>query len=137
MATFTSSEKRQIRSYLGYSGGYRDMGIALEGMMDVVANQVDEAAYARDLLTKIAAVDAAIDASGSSGGGGTYGAVKAVDEIEFYDVKSGASATTTLSGVKYGEVLIERLRALFGVDLAGRYFRNGPVSQFHFGPGVK
>lgn len=133
MATFTSAEKRQIRSYLGYSGGYRDSNYILESMMDVVANQVDEAAYARDLLTKIDAVDTALNAAGSSGSSATYGAVKKVDEIEFYDTKTGTTSTTTLSGVKYGEVLIERLRALLGVELAGKYFRGGPATQFHFG----
>lgn len=126
---FTSSEKRQIRSYLGYSGGYRDSTVSLESMLDVVASQVDEAAYARDLLTKIAAVDAALASSGS-GSSATYGAVKKVDELEFYDVTSSSGGTSTLSGVEYGEVLIERLRALFGVEMIGRYFRRSSGNTY-------
>lgn len=130
---FTSSEKRQIRSYLGYSGGYRDRGIALESMMDVVGEQVDEAAYARELLAGIDEIDQSLADSGS-GASATYGALKKVDEIEFYDTKLGTTATTTLTGVKYGEVLIERLRALFGVELAGRYFRSRASNTFCFAP---
>lgn len=137
MATFTTAEKRQIRSYLGYSGGFRDSDYVLESMMDVVANQVDEAAYARDLLTKIAAIDTALGNTGVGGSSATYGAVKKVDEIEFYSPTVGTTTTSSsLSGIKYGEVLIERLRALLGVDLVGRYFRGGAAIQFHFGKGV-
>lgn len=132
---FTSSEKRQIRSYLGYSGGYRDTTVSLESMLDVVASQVDEAAYCRDLLTKIAAVDTALAASGSSGSSATYGAVKKVDEIEFFSPSDSSGGTTTaISGIAYGEVLIERLRALFGIELVGRYFRSSPSNNFFFGP---
>lgn len=130
--TFTASEKRSIRSYLGYSGGFRDRGIRLESMMDVVGAQVEESAYARVILTALAAVDAAIASSGS-GSGATYGALKKVDEVEFYSPEdSSGSTTSVLSGVTYGEVLIERLRALFGVDLAGRYFRSSSRSEGPF-----
>ncbi len=130
---FNSSEKRQIRSYLGRSGGFRDSDYVLESMMDVVGAQVDESAYARELLASIADVDASLAGSGS-GSSATYGAVKKVDEIEFHPLSSGESGTTTLSGVSYGEVLIERLRALFGVELTGRYFRSSACNQFFFGP---
>ena len=133
MADFTATEKMKIRRYLGYSGGYRDSTISLESMMTVVANQVDEAAYARELLVSIAAVDTALASSGSSSSA-TYGAVKKVDEIEFHPITSGSGSTSTLSGVEYGEVLIERLRALFGIELAGRYFRSSPSTHFFFGP---
>lgn len=121
---FTSTEKRQIRTYLGYSGGFRDRGVRLESMMTVVGEQLDEAAYARELLTQIAAVDAAIVESGSSSGASTYGSVKKVDEVEFHSIKDSNGATTTiLTGVALGEVLIERLRALFDVPLNSRYFQ--------------
>ena len=123
---FTLAEKRSIRSYLGMSGGFRDSDYVLESMMDVVGAQVEESAYARDLLTKIAAVDDAINTGTGSSGGASFGGLKKVDEIEFWSPKDSQGAiTTTLSGVDYGEVLIERLRALFGVELAGRYFRAG------------
>lgn len=135
---FTSSEKRQIRSYLGYSGGFRDSNYILESMMEVVGAQVDESAYARDLLSKISDIDDSL--AGTSGGGSsaTYGPVKKVDEIEFWDItaENAGTATTLLSGIKYGEVLIERLRALFGVELVGRYFRAKAGVDFFFGPGV-
>ncbi len=92
-------------------------------MMTVVGDQVEESAYARTLLTSLAAVDTAI-AAGGSGSGATYGALKAVDEVSFYaPSESDGASTTTLSGVSYGEVLIERLRALFDVPLNGRYYR--------------
>jgi hypothetical protein len=136
MANFSSSVKRQIRSYLGYSGGFRDNNIRLESMMDVVANQVDEAAYAMSLLTAIDTVDTALAGAGGSGSSASYGAVKQVDEVEFYDIKDGSTGTSTLSGVEYGEVLIERLRALLCVELAGRYFRSRVNGQFSFGPGL-
>lgn len=126
---FTSAEKRSIRSYLGYSGGFRDRGVRLESMMDVVGAQTDEAAYARDLLTKIAAIDTAIISGGSSSSA-TYGAIKKVDEIEFHPVTGDSASTSTLSGEDLGEVLIERLRALFDVPLNGKYFRSGFSNTF-------
>ena len=121
---FTSAEKRQIRSYLGYSGGFRDRGVRLESMMTVVGDQVEESAYARVLLGQIEDIDTAIIAGGGSSTA-TYGAVKKVDEIEFHPVTSDSGSTSTLSGEELGEVLIERLRALFDVPLNGRYFRSG------------
>lgn len=121
---FTSAEKRQIRSYLGYSGGFRDRGVRLESMMDVVGAQVEESAYARVLLGQIEDIDEAIIAGGSTTTA-TYGALKKVDEIEFHPVTSESGSTETLTGESLGEVLIERLRALFDVPLNGRYFRSG------------
>lgn len=133
---FTSSEKRQVRTYLGYSGGFRDLNYRLESMFEVIGDDVDALAYARELLVAIDAVDDAIASSGTSGSSAEYGAVKKVDEIEFHDIKDGSSGTSTLSGRKYGEVLIERLRTLFGVDLEGYYFRGSFHGSFFFGPGV-
>lgn len=133
---FTSSEKRQIRSYLGYSGGFRDYNVTLESMMDVVGSEVDESAYARTLLTGISDVDANLAGTGGGGSSATYGTIKKVDEIEFFPVTSGSGSSSTLSGIDYGEVLIERLRALFSVELAGRYFRSSSNKNFFFGPGV-
>ncbi len=130
MADFTANEKMKIRRYMGRSGGFRDSDYVLESMMTVVANQVDEAAYARELLVSIAAVDTALATSGTSSSSATYGAVKSVDELSFYDVKDGSSGSSTLSGVAYGDVLIERLRALLGVGLTGRYFHKSPTNQF-------
>lgn len=131
---FSSEEKRKIRSYLGYSGGFRDRGVRLESMMDVVGAQPDEYEYALTLLDQIDAVDVAMNATGSSATStisGT-GALKKVDEIEWWkpsdSVVNGvvvSSQSTAVVGRDWGEVLIERLRALFCVDLAGRYFRKG------------
>lgn len=135
MANFTELEKMKFRRYLGYSAGYKDWNIALESMMDVVANQTEAAAYARELLISIADVDTSLAVTGG-GSSATYGAVKSVDEISFYDVKNGSSGNATLSGVAYGDMLIERLRSLFGVELAGRYFHSGATNSFFFGPGT-
>lgn len=131
---FTASEKRQIRSYLGYSGGFRDRGVRLESMMNVVGEQTEEATYARSLLTQIAAVDTALAASGSSSTAATYGALKKVDEIEFHPVTgdSGSGSSSTIAGRDWGEILIERLRALFHVELAGRYFRTTGLNSEPF-----
>lgn len=120
---FTNSEKRSIRSYLGYSGGFRDRGVRLESMMTVVGDQTEEAAYARTILTALADVDTSL-ASGGTGSSASYGTLKKVDEVEFYPIdESGGSATTILAGIAYGEVLIERLRSLFDVPLNGHYYR--------------
>jgi hypothetical protein len=131
---FTATEKRQIRSYLGYSGGFRDRGVRLESMMTVVGDQTEEAAYARTILTSLAAVDTAIAASGVSSSTATYGSLKQVDEVQFYPVtdSSSSASSATLSGVAYGEVLIERLRALFDVPLNGRYYRTGMFNSEPF-----
>ncbi len=129
---FSSEEKRKIRSYLGYSGGFRDRGIRLESMMEVVGAQPDEYDYALTLLDQIEAVDTAMNSAGASSTStisGT-GALKSVDEISWYSpaesVVNGtvvSSQSTAIVGRDWGEILIERLRALFGVDLAGHYFR--------------
>lgn len=130
---FTASEKRQIRSFLGYSGGFRDRGVRLESMMDVVGSQAEESAYARELLDQIAEVDEALNDTGTSATStATYGALKKVDEVEFWPVTetSGASsAASTIVGRDWGEILIERLRALMGVELGGRYFRKTRMSN--------
>jgi hypothetical protein len=131
---FSPEEKRKIRSYLGYSGGFRDRGVRLESMMDVVGAQTDEYEYALTLLDQIDAVDTALNETGTTQTStitGT-GALKKVDEVEYYAPKDSvvngeviSGATTAIVGRDWGEILIERLRALFGVELAGRYFRKG------------
>lgn len=129
---FSSSEKRSIRSFLGYSGGFRDRGVRLESMMDVVGAQTDEAAYARTILASLADIDTALASSGSTSSA-TYGALKKVEEVEFFSPEqSGGATVSTLSGIEYGEVLIERLRALFDVPLNGRYYRTGMANTGPF-----
>jgi hypothetical protein len=98
-------------------------------MMDVVGAQVEESAYARTLLTAIADVDESLAGTGG-GASASYGTVKKVDEIEFYPVTSESGSSSTLNGIEYGEILIERLRALMGVELAGKYFRAGGANFF-------
>lgn len=127
---FTSSEKRQIRSYLGYSGGFRDSNYVLESMMNVVGDQVEESAYARVLLASLAEIDLALGTLSTNTS--TAGTIKKVDEIEFYPVTSESAAFTNLSNIEYGEILIERLRALFGVTLVGKYFRSAPGSFYDY-----
>lgn len=132
---FSSSEKSQIRRYLGYSGGFRDLNYHLESMMDLLGADVDEAAYVRTLLTEIAAVDTAINTAGVGGAAATYGAVKKVDELEFHPLTIGQTGTSTLTGVSYGEVLINRLSLELGIGIEGYYFRRKAAINFGpFGP---
>ncbi len=133
---FTESEKSQIRRYLGFSGGYRDRSYILESMLDVVGDNTVDAEYARELLAGIVAVDEAMANTGTSGNASTYGSIKQVDEISFHPITAESTGVTIIAGYKYGEVLIERLRALLGVDLQGHYFRGTFNRSVFFGPGI-
>jgi hypothetical protein len=129
---FSNEEKRQIRSFLGYSGGFRDNNVRLESMFDVIGARDEEAAYARVLLGLIADVDDALSEVGTSTE--ETGALKQVDEIHWHPISETSSSTSDSAptGTKWGEVLIERLRALFDVPLGSRYFRRSPLDPGPF-----
>lgn len=115
---FTDTQKDQIRRYLGYPAAHRDQNYQLESMMDTVgANDVEKDTVIA-LLDEIAALDVIL---GSGLTAQSMGALKKVDEIEFYPAK-GNTEIDSMSAFSRAKILIERLRQRFGVPLAGYYF---------------
>lgn len=117
---FTETQKVSIRGYLGVALGNYQYNTIFESMLDKVgANAVEQAAV-EAILTELVAVDAVIAAAGVSA---ARGALKKVDEIEFYSPKE--SQITIVDGMKRGRMLIERLASRFGftsADLPSHYF---------------
>lgn len=122
---FTETQKDQIRRFLGYPGGFRDSNYRLESMLDTIGADSVEQSSVESILTELVTLDAAI-ATGATGAGGVYGAgaLKRVDEVEFYNVtgESGSTNAGLVTALRRAKMLVERLRQRFGVDLAGNYF---------------
>lgn len=122
---FTETQKDQIRRFLGYPGGFRDSNYRLESMLDTIGADSVEQSSVESILTELVTLDAAI-ATGATGAGGVYGAgaLKRVDEVEFYNVtgESGSTNAGLVTALRRAKMLVERLRQRFGVELAGNYF---------------
>jgi hypothetical protein len=118
---FSETQKDQVRRFLGYPGGFRDSNYRLESMLDTIGSNAVEQASVEAILTELVTIDATIGAS-SSTSTAAYGALKKVDEVEFYDANSSTGSNDTVTALRRAKMLVERLRQRFGVELAGNYF---------------
>lgn len=118
---FTETQKDQVRRFLGYPGGFRDSNYRLESMLDTIGSNAVEQASVEAILTELVTIDATIGSS-SSTSTASYGALKKVDEVEFYDANSSTGSNDTVTALRRAKMLVERLRQRFGVELAGNYF---------------
>jgi len=113
---FTAAQKHDIRKYLGVSAAYFDLNTQLESMLDTIGADSDAQTIVEAILTELATVDAAVASSGSSSA--TYGALKKVDEVEFYSTADG-SGSDTVGALKRGRMLVRRLAQ----RIAGRHWQ--------------
>lgn len=111
---FTAAQKKDIRKYLGVPFGFYDLNYRLESMMEKVGADATDSAEVIAWLTRLTAIDAAV--TGDSSSSATYGALKKVDEVEFYNVTDGSASGNTIGLVNQGRVLINRLARAFGMD---------------------
>lgn len=109
---FTAAQKLDIRTYLGAPSVYPDFQHRLEGAMDAVGGDADALAKVAGWLTRLAAIDTAL--TGSAASTYSYGNLKQVDEVEFYDVSESSDANS-IGLVNQGRVLIGRIARVLGV----------------------
>jgi hypothetical protein len=130
---FTAVQKRDIRKYMGVSFGFYDLNHRLESMMNLVGSDATDQAQIDTWLTELTALEAAI-AAGTSASSATYGALRKVDEVEFFSPEeSGGSAGTSTSAADRGTVLIQRIARALGVSdylPIGNYFKATVRSGF-------
>ncbi len=125
---FTDAQKISIRRYLGYPLGYYQYNTPLESMIDKVGVVPAEQSAVESILAELAAVDVAIAAGGSTVGAGTYGALKQVDEIQFYSAKDSLlQSSDVITAMKRARMLVGRLAdAMGGRDIIkADYFATG------------
>lgn len=114
---FTAAQKQQIRNYLGAPAVYPDLQHRLEGAMATVGENAEAVTHVTAWLTELAVIDTnLVVTTGSSGSSATYGALKAVDEVEFYSPKeSGGATQSTVGAIDRGRMLIRRIARILGV----------------------
>lgn len=114
---FTDTQKRDIRKYLGVPFGFYDLTTRLESMMDLVGTNATDEAEIVAWLTRLDEIDTALTGSGSSTTTVSYGAIKKVDEVEFFEPSdSSSSGSSTIAIVEQGRVLISRIARALGVS---------------------
>lgn len=119
---FTDAQKRDIRKYLGVPMGFYDRNTRLESMMDTIGANSTDQDEVDGWLTRLAEIDTALTSTSSTSV--EYGALKAVDEVQFYKPEDD-SGTGSISLADQGRVFIDRLARAFGVAdhlPAGDYF---------------
>lgn len=113
---FTDAQKRDIRKYLGVPFGFYDLNTRLESMIVKVGSDATDQAEVDLWLTRLAEIDTALTDSSSSSTA-TYGSLKKVDEIEFYEPSDDSSSGAgNISLVDQGRVIIQRLARALGVS---------------------
>jgi hypothetical protein len=132
---FSEANKKNIRMYLGVPFGYYELTYRLESVMVLVGQNATDQAQVEVWLTRLAEIDTALTGSGSSTTTATYGSLKKVDEIEFYDIGDdySSSGLSSIALVDQGRVLIKRIARAFGVsDILpiGDYFSARPSPSF-------
>jgi hypothetical protein len=137
---FTTAQKAAIRSYMMTSETYPYLHHRLEGAMDVVGDDVDASALVSGWLTRLAEIDTALTGSSSSGSTATYGPLKKVDEVEFYNVtdSNSSSGASSIALVDQGRTLIHRIAATLGVSdflPRGDYFGAASCGSFALNQG--
>jgi len=118
---FSAAQIVQIKKYLGFPQVFESDNYRLMGAIQLIGADATKQAYVESILTELATVDAAIAAQGASGA--TYGALKKVDEVEFYSPKESSTTTEDLvSSMKRGRMLCSRLSSAVGVPKVANYF---------------
>lgn len=114
---FTDTQKVATRRYLCFSLGHYQYNTQFESMFDKIGSVPEEQAAVESILAELVAIDAAVAAAGLAP---PSGALKKVDEVEFYAPKD--SLITIVDAVRRGQMLCQRLADTFGVVKAGDYF---------------
>jgi hypothetical protein len=114
---FSAGQEHDIRKYMGVSFGFYDLNHRLESMMDLVGDDATAKAQIETWLARLAVIDTTLTGAAASGTSATYGALKKLDEIEFYEPSddSGNSDADTISLVSQGRTLIARIARALGV----------------------
>lgn len=110
---FTTAERSVIRGYLGFPDIYVFANPRLENALDIAGADSDAATLVRDILTKLDAVEVAIDT-----GALTVAGIKSVGagDPEFYE--SGKIKDLR----KIGRGLCAKLSVKMGVEIVHDYF---------------
>lgn len=111
---FTDSQKMDIRKYLGVPFGFYTLTSRLESMMDLVGQNATAQTEIETWLTRLSAIDTALTSSSSSTV--SYGPLKAVDEVEFFEPKDDSEGGASISLIDQGRTLIDRMARAFGVS---------------------
>lgn len=121
---FTSEEKSKIRQYLGFPDVYVFANPRLEGALDVAGADVDVVTIVQELLTKLEAVETAIDT-----GALTVAGIKSVGtgDPEFYQ---GGKIRDLRS---IGRGLCAKLSVKLGVQVVHDYFGTEGYSSDEWG----
>jgi hypothetical protein len=106
---FTNTQKVSVRRYLSFPLGLYQYNTWFESMFDKIGGVLEEQAAVESILAELDAVDAALGQSALSG---AKGALKAVDEIEWYAPKDSMIKVVGL--VERGHMLCKRLAQCFG-----------------------
>lgn len=100
---------------MGVSFGFYDLNHRLESMMDLVGQNATDQAEIETWLTRLAAIDSALTSSTSDTD--EHGAIKKVDEVEFYPVGGeDGTGSSTLGLIDQGRTLIARIARAMGVS---------------------
>lgn len=133
---FTPDQRNAIMTYLGYPATSQDTRYAsyypIWAQIDLLGLDPVTQTPIEALLTELVAIDAVVSASSNA----PRGAVKKVDEIEFFGPKD--SMITVVDAVKRGRMLIVRLAQRCGGKhlIVGDYFDTGAgMSSFEFSMG--
>lgn len=127
---FTDAQRNQIVTYLGYpavSAGTRYAAYyPVFSQIDLVGGDPVTQAPVEALLTEIAAIDVIIAGMGAATA--SYGAVKQVDEVEFFSPKeSYATPTDLVTTMRRAHMLVKRLAQRMGGEhfIIADYFGSG------------
>lgn len=120
---FTGMEKARIRLYLGYANLNRYKNTRLESCLQDGEFDTDTETLVRNQLVILAAVDAFTGPTTITTSAGR-GALKRVDETEFYNIITGAGIVnaSSLTPVQIGSLALNKLSIIFGVPPFGDYF---------------
>jgi hypothetical protein len=114
---FTAAQKQQIRNYLGAPAVYPDLQHRLEGALDTVGGNAEAVTHVTAWLTELTSIDTNLVVTVGGGASASYGALKKVDEIEFYAPEdSGGSSESTVGALARGRMLIQRIARILGVS---------------------
>jgi hypothetical protein len=130
MAILTPREKSKIRLYLGHPDGYRFQNTRLESILNNLSEEAHE--LLRECLEHLATVETAI-VSGTSSPISAAG-IKRVDEIWFFESKTGGTSGGFASLKEAGRFYVGRISIITGVPVAGNAF-GGSFAGDSFAPG--
>lgn len=120
---FTQPQRAKIRFYLGYSLPYGNIYTALDYAIDSAGALPDTQDLIEEILGQLDSVVEPVVSTTTT----SVGALKRVDEVEYYDAGSDSTQSDAINSL--GRMYVHRMSIILGIPVLSDVFASAPTTR--------